>query len=92
MTFQYLRRTDWKNEARLSTRAWSDRTKGNDFKLTESRVRLDIKKNFITVRVVRPWHRLLREAVAAPGSVPGQAGHWGLEQPGIVKGLELDGL
>jgi len=30
------------------------------------RIRLDIRKKFFTMRVVRPWHRLLREAVAVP--------------------------
>ena len=32
----------------------------------ESRVRWDVRKKFFTVRVVRPWHRLLRDAVAVP--------------------------
>lgn len=39
----------------LFTRAYSDRTKGNGFKIKESRFRLDISLKLFTVRVVRPW-------------------------------------
>jgi len=64
--FQYLKGVCRKGGGGLFTRVYSDRTSGKDYKLKEGRFRLAIRKKFFTMRVVKHWTRLLREAVDAP--------------------------
>ncbi|GAB0190791.1 triadin [Grus japonensis] len=64
--FQYLKGAYKKAREGLFTRAYSDRTRTNGFRLKEGRFRLDIGKKFFTMRVVRHWNRLPREAVDDP--------------------------
>lgn len=55
----------WKVE-KGSVRECSDRARGNGLKLKEGRFWLNVRKKLFTQRVVRPWHRLLREDVDDP--------------------------
>jgi len=64
--FQYLKGAYRKDGEGLFTRVCSDRTRGNGCKLKEGRFRLDIRKEIFTMRVVKCWNRLPREAVDAP--------------------------
>jgi len=51
--FQYLKGAYEKAGEGHFTRACSDRTRGNGFKLRDGRFRFDRRKKFFTVRMVR---------------------------------------
>jgi len=63
--FQYLKRVYRKAGEGLLIRDCSNRMRGNGSKLKEGRFRLDIRKKFFTLRVVRHRNKLPKEAVDA---------------------------
>ena len=65
-TSQYLMGTLHNDVERLFTRACSDRTRGNGFKMKGSRFRLAIREEIFPCEGMRFWNRLPREAVDAP--------------------------
>jgi len=66
MSFCYLKRSYRKEKDRLFSKVCCDRTRGNGFKLKEGRLRLDIRKESSTVRMLRHPQRLPREVLDAP--------------------------
>ncbi|KFR09316.1 hypothetical protein Y956_07828, partial [Nipponia nippon] len=64
--FQYLKGAYKKDGDSLFSKACCDRTRGNGFKLKEGRFRLNTRKKFFLVRVVKHWNRLPKKVVDAP--------------------------
>ncbi|PKU41182.1 hypothetical protein llap_8511 [Limosa lapponica baueri] len=100
VAFQSLNGACKNDGDRLFSRTCCDMTSGNDFKLKEGSCRLDIRKQFFMLRMMKHWPKLPREVVDAPslGNSQGQVG-WGSEQPDLVedvpaycKGIGLDNL
>jgi len=64
--FWYVKGAYKKDGDGLFTRVCSNGTRGNGCQLKEGRFRLDLRKKFFTMRVVKHWNSLPREAVDAP--------------------------
>jgi len=64
--FQYLKGAYEKGGDNFFSRACCDKTRGNFFKLKEGTFRLDLRKKFFTMRVVKHWNGLPREVIDSP--------------------------
>ena len=76
----------------LFTRVSNDKARGNGSKLKEGGFRIDIRRKFFTMRVVKHWNMLPREAVDTPflEVFQGQVG-WSSEQHGLVEDVPAHG-
>jgi len=57
-TLQYSKGAYKKDGDRIFSKACSNRRTGSGFRLREGRFRLDIRKKFFTMRVVKQWNGL----------------------------------
>jgi len=63
-TYKYLKGGCEEDGAKLFSVVPSNRTRGNGHK--HRKFRLNTRKNFFTLRVTEPWHRMPRDAVESP--------------------------
>jgi len=63
--FQYLKRAYRKDGENIFSKSCCNKTGSYGFKLREGRFRLEIRKKFFMIRVVKHWNRLPREVVEA---------------------------
>ena len=84
--FRYLKGACKKDGENLFSRACCDRTRSNGFKLIEGRFRLDIRKTFFTIRVVKTLEQIAQRGSGGPipGNIQSQGGRCS-EQPGLVE-------
>jgi len=65
-TYKYLQGGCQEDGAKVFSVVPSDRTRGKGYKLKHRKLRLNMRKNFFTLRVTEYWNRLPREVVDSP--------------------------